>query len=201
MESGEEMAENKQQMEKNNTGILQWLLFIAIPLVFALTITFVILTMAGVDLGGFAKSTVSNIPGISALIQEEGEASSVERDEKEILQQELEKKQEELDALTAQTQMQERTIEEQNQEIVKLNNRLKDETTIDQKSTDEQIKNIARSFEEMASENAAMIVSNLDQEKALLVLKYIPTKERGLILEEMDPSQAANLTSAFISEP
>lgn len=199
MKKGERMAKNKPTQEKNSNGSFQWFLFIILPLVFALTITLVILTMAGVDTIGYVKKAASGIPGISSLIQEENAVISAESDQLEQLNKELESKQEEIDQLTTANQMNEKTIEELNQEIVKLNNQLEDETGTAEESTEEQVKSIARSFQEMEAENAAAIVNNLNQDTALQVLKNVPTKERGLILEVMDPAQAANLTSAFIN--
>lgn len=193
------MAKRKGQTEKKNTGRFQWFLFIVIPVVFTLTVTLIVLNFAGVDVLGTAKKAASDIPVVSSLLNEEAETDPQTAKKMTLLQDELEAKNEEINHLTEQNEMNERTIEGLNQDIVKLKNRIDQESAGNEEEEENQVKNISRSFNEMDAEAAAAIIENMEQEMALAILGYIPVKERGAVLEAMEPVKAAELTSAFLN--
>ena len=57
-----------EELEEKNSRLQSVLFVVIIPLLFAITVTLVVLTVAGVNVFDHLKSASSNIPGVANLV-------------------------------------------------------------------------------------------------------------------------------------
>lgn len=89
---------------------------------------------------------------------------------------------------------------EVDKKIEQLNQlRVKVEKLLEQKTAEEQkrILELARMYEKMTAEKAAVVLGSVDQELAIAILAKMKTKSAAKILNNMEREKAAKLTSAF----
>ena len=189
------MAKVKNNRERRNP--LVWLLFaIVIPLMIVFVLLFFVLQIAGVNPGGWMKDTLSNTPAVSKLgiSSEDKDANKkAERANKVI-----EDQKEEINDLTREIESLEDINAQLEMDIKKLENRTSSKTdsnTPDEKkdSKDDEVKDVASSFQKMDPDKAANIIENMQQDMAVAVLNELSGKVRGNILGEMNPELAANI--------
>ncbi|WP_158633973.1 MotE family protein [Radiobacillus deserti] len=191
--------------EKEKAGFLQWLFIIIIPLVFAITLTGIIMTIAGVDVLNQAKNIANHVPGLSSIIdtEEEVKQATAEKraeDSKEQVETAVASKNEEIEALKSSLQEKEAEVDELTQEVAKLSSQLEEQNKTNEEEQQNVLKDVSASFEGMDPEEAAPIIANLEVATAVRVLRNVPSEERGLILGAMEPEQAATFTTALLAE-
>ncbi|WP_138414831.1 magnesium transporter MgtE N-terminal domain-containing protein [Aquibacillus sediminis] len=190
------MARNSVGKEKNKAGVFQWFLVIVIPLLFAIVLAIIILSVAGVDVKKHAENYANNVPFISGIVTTNDEKIYEQQQEK--LNDQLKEKNEEIRQLNGQIQAKDGTIDDLNAEVDQLNEELTQQTQANE-DRDELVQEIATSFKEMDPEAAAPIINSLDNELSLLILKSVSSQERGQILSEMAPEDAAQLTNNLLN--
>lgn len=193
------MAQIKEKTKIKRPGFFQWLLVIIVPLLFAIVITFIVLSFMGIDVLAKSKEIANQIPFLSKVVTTEEEAGQ-EREQAKYENQ-LTEKDQEIEDLTAEVSSQEQTIDDLNQEIVKLTNQLEDEesneSSEEQLSEDENLQKLTKSYEEMDPEKAAPILANVEQALATNILREMKDDSRGAILSAMEAETAATLTQAL----
>ncbi|MFS0672437.1 MotE family protein [Ornithinibacillus sp. 179-J 7C1 HS] len=194
------MAKQRVMEEKEKMNPFLWFLFaIVIPVIIAITLTAIVLAMAGVNVVDWAKNTGNNIPVISSFITTDEEASQIK--EEEDIQSRFDKKDAEIDELTQEKLTLENTIEQLEQKIAKLERDLDVATNQSEKDeSSETINQISSSFKEMKNKQAASILEQLDTGAAFIILSDMTSEDRGLIMENMDPEKAAEITKRFINQ-
>lgn len=197
--------DNKKQQNKTNP-ILWFFFAIVIPFIVAITLTVIIFTVAGVDVVGWAKSTGNSIPVVSSMITTDKDKN--EQREEQKTKDIIASKDEKISQLNQKVSNLESTVGQLEQEIVKLENSNSDEKKSESETSDaeaesesgnDSIKAISSSFNEMDSEQAALIIENMEQDLAVGILKQIPNDIRGGIFEKMEPDLAAELTQLFVT--
>ncbi|MFB4167495.1 MotE family protein [Virgibacillus sp. JSM 102003] len=191
--------------QQNKTNPFLWFFFaIVIPLIVAVTLAVIIFTVAGVDVVGWAKTTGNSIPVVSTMITTDKEKNEQREDQK--TKDIIASKDEKIEQLNQKVSNLESTIGQLEQEIVKLENSNSNEKSSESETSDDEaesgnksIKAISSSFNEMDSEQAALIIENMEQDLAVGILKQIPNDVRGGIFENMDPDLAAELTQLFVT--
>lgn len=188
----------KQDKKKKKPSFFQWLFVIIIPLLFALLITFIILSLLGIDVVNNSKEIVSGIPFVGNLVTTEEEAE-LERIE-ERYQQQIETKDLKISELEAEVTGYELEIDQLNQEIVLLTRQLDDINEELEHSTqiNENLERLTISYQEMPPQSAANILSNLNEAVAVVILQELDDQHRGAILSVMDPESAAELTELLL---
>ncbi|SDJ72401.1 MotE family protein [Sediminibacillus albus] len=189
---------SKARSEKEKTGIFQLLLFIFIPLILVCTFALIIMAAAGVDVPGYAKKYAGNIPGVASLVSTEAEEGDMEGQKQ--IESAISAKDEQIEQLEAELETRESEINELNMQIEDLQQEMAAEEEDTSEEQTDVIADISTSFQNMESENAAVILANLDENTALLVMEKISKKTMGSILGEMDPDEAARLTNAYASQ-
>lgn len=194
------MSKQRVMEEKEKMNPFLWFLFaIVIPVIIAITLTAIVLAMAGVNVVDWAKNTGNNIPVISSFITTDEEASQIK--EEEDIQSRFDKKDAEIDELTQEKLTLENTIEQLEQKIAKLERDLDVATNQSEKDeSSETINQISSSFKEMKNKQAASILEQLDTGAAFIILSDMTSEDRGLIMENMDPEKAAEITKRFINQ-
>ncbi|WP_188205807.1 MotE family protein [Alkalibacillus aidingensis] len=187
---------NKVKQAERKTNRLQWFLYvIVIPVVFAVTITLVVATIAGVNLFQVAQEYGSKAPIISTFIDDPEEEQLMEdlaSHEATIQDQDTT-----ISNLESQLTSKDQEIDELNDQIQTLENELEqaEEARV---SREESTSRLARSFTEMDASRAADIITEMEQALALDILEEMSDERRGEILGAMDSELAANLSSSLM---
>lgn len=199
------MGEKMKESNQKKVNPFLWFLFaIVIPLMIVISLTILILSMAGVNVGGWMKDTASNIPLVSTFVKTEDE-ETVE-DIRQKMDEEIHEKDLEIRNLQGVNEEYKARIDSLEQELLKIKNekesleQLADEEEEKAEENKDEIKEIAASYENMKSKQAALVLEKLDNEISLEILKYLSKDSRGKILEAMDPEKAADLTRLFMSK-
>ena len=191
----------KQKKDKMNP--LLWFLFaIIIPGIVVITVTTIILSIAGINVVDWAKKAGSNIPVVSSLVTEDEKTGNQQEKRTNVVN---EKKDEEIAALNEEISNLETTVENLERDIIKLENREESEQNA-KKETDgedeaeDAVKKTASSFRKMDKKQAALIFQSLDKETAIAILQELSNNVRGEILEAMDPKMAADFTQQLMND-
>jgi flagellar protein FlbB len=186
-----------QENESKVTSKFQWFLFVVlIPLLFAITVALVILTISGVNVFDITKKYGQHIPFVEKFTNGTDAVVNIEEKLRVDLNN-LEAKNKE--QITAMTKL-EKELDQRQLEIdgMKLQiERLTEE--LDQKEQEQQnkqksIKEVAKIYESMSTKNAAAILTELDDDAALTILFALNNNIISSILEKMEPADAARYT-------
>ncbi|MGP4068043.1 MotE family protein [Halobacillus sp. B29] len=189
----------KKITDKQQGSKLQWFfLVIIIPIVFAITLAWIVLTLLGVNVTEQAGKYVSKVPGMSqsASVAEEENTKS----NKKEVQSSLDAKNEEIELLEEELSAKQTEIDELEQKVVKLEADVKSAQEVkEEKPENEKVMDMAASFQQMEPEEAAPIVENMSQDLAIQVLENVASEERGLIFGQMSPEAAAGIAGEIIN--
>lgn len=195
------MTKNKANKKKMNP--ILWIIFaIIIPLMITTVIAIVVLSFAGIDVIDWAKKKGSTVPVVSSFIKTDEEKDlnlKLERSEER-----LEEQREEIEELKLEIESLQSIKEQQEQEIVKLENKVKSDIELAPLDEAQQpansLKQTAASFRKMNGQKAAEIIQNLSRDDAIEILQQLSNDVRGNILEEMEPKVAAELTGRLMNQ-
>ncbi|MFC0188893.1 MotE family protein [Fictibacillus aquaticus] len=183
-----------EQTEKS--GRLAWfLMVIAVPMIFAITVFAIVLSMMGVNVIDEAAKAGKNIPIFSSFFNENKEiAPSVKKGA--LNQEQYVKQLNEQDAyikrLEADIRKKEDETSSLKDEVVKLKQQ-NDEASaeLEQKKDG----SLSELYAEMSSKQAAAVLVLLDNASAADILESLETDKQAEILSKMEPSDAAEMTS------
>ncbi|ARK30997.1 MotE family protein [Halalkalibacter krulwichiae] len=177
----------------------QWFfLVVCIPVIFAVILFSVILSLLGVNVLDKAKAYGSEIPVVASLLENEA-VEVVEEVNVEYLNETIQKLEAEVDRLQV-------TLNEREEEIKKLSDeqaQIEHKAAIEEarlESEVQELKDLARTYEAMSTKNAAAIIEQLSDEDALLHLSQISIEVRAGILAKMDSELAANLITQLANQ-
>lgn len=188
--------------KKKESGKFQWFLFvILIPLVFAVVLSIVLLQLLNVDLSAPLQNTASKLPVVKELITDKKPAdkSAAPKDDEE--KQKLKKT---IEDQTKQLSILESDLKTSQDEIDRLNQKIRSMENLDQKNDNEPSDEANESSEEdklvtiyesMTGSKAAKILAELNDEEALNILKKMSNKKLTEILSQMKPEDAARFTT------
>jgi flagellar motility protein MotE (MotC chaperone) len=196
------MSESVQNDKKKINPIL-WILFaVIIPLIIVIVIIGIILGVAGFNVIDWAKEQGSEIPIVSNFITSEEETETemlVER-----MTETLSGKDEEIDQLNVEISNLETHVADLENEIEEQQQMMEqtEETDADPElmSENDSLVEVAKTYEEMDSGNAATILELMEEDEVILILRELASDVRGEILEVMDSELAANLTQRLMNE-
>ncbi|MBS4193985.1 hypothetical protein KHA97_02705 [Bacillus sp. FJAT-49870] len=180
-----------QNIEKEPSTFHRFIFWVLIPLLFALFLTLLITSIAGVNVFQRAKEIGEKVPVISSMIAGTAKDNLLEYEEKIVsLDAEIQNKNAQIDQLKSQIDKNETEKERFLLEKEQL------EQTIDElrQMRDENkraYKEIVSTYEAMAPKNAAPIILEMKDDEAVKVLSNIGTESLAKILEKMPPEQAA----------
>ncbi|OXS78552.1 magnesium transporter MgtE N-terminal domain-containing protein [Domibacillus enclensis] len=193
------------QEEKQGYSRIQWFLFVVIiPLLFALTVALIVMTIAGVNVFDKTKEVTANIPYVSEWINSAEQDGKSDSEQVAELQAEIKNKEAEIGQLSNDLEGAEAEIEELLTEQDRLNAELKQlqqerEETAD--SEEEQpVNNVVETYESMDEESIAGIIINLTDNEAAAILKQLSVEKQGAVLEELEAEKAAEYTKILSNE-
>ncbi len=186
-----EKALNKQTVEKEVSSFQRFIYWVLIPLLFALFLSLLIASIAGVNVFQKAKELGEKVPILSGMIAKEEKQNLEEFETKIInLDAEIQNKNAQIDQLKKQLENKEIEKERYVQQQKSL------EATIDElKQMREEekraFKDIVSTYEAMSPKKSAPIILEMKDEEALKILSNIGTQSLAKILENMPPKDAA----------
>ena len=188
-------------MKKKMNPLLWFLFAVIIPITVLGIIAVIILNVAGYDPVGWAKEKTSGIPILSAVIPDEEEAGISQ--EPNSSQENTEAKDEKIFDLQQSVKELEETNELLQRDIIKLETKLKDEGRGEDElatpaESNSSLEDIKKTYEEMKPKQAAPIISELEEETAILILRQLSSETTGSILATMEPKLAAKYTKKLL---
>ncbi|MBM7701868.1 MotE family protein [Metabacillus iocasae] len=189
--------ETNKVEEKEYSKIQIFFLLVFIPILFTIAILFAVLTVAGVDV----TTKVMEIVKSEAFTEEteENQKRSVKEQQQQVqsLQSELKDKEEAIQSYEEQVAMMGRKNDELQIEIRDLQEEL-DDMQEQRANKEVEMTDLISTYEEMTPKRAALIVAELDEEQAMLLLSHLKSKTRSSILEKMPPEIAAKYTNLLV---
>ncbi|WP_169908378.1 MotE family protein [Metabacillus halosaccharovorans] len=195
------METKKQEYSK-----LQWFFFVIfIPVVFTLTLVLIILSVAGFDVIGKAKSTITSIPVVENLVNKEkenpdelviAEKEQETQEENKKLEKTIEEQATMISALESDVGAKEKEAQKLTQEISSLEKQIEEIAKAEEES---QSRDIGKLYDNMSSKKAAEIIPNLTQDDALLILSSLDDKQVADILAKMSVEDAVKFTNLLSS--
>ncbi|MGV2620056.1 UNVERIFIED_CONTAM: hypothetical protein N8J90_02665 [Halobacillus marinus] len=190
------MAKKLPKQQTGGSRFLKIFSAVVFPLLFLVVLTVIVMTLMGYNVFEQVEKYGANIPGIADTTSTDS-ASSEETDK---LQAMLANKEAEIEQLKEQASAGDAEKKDMENQIVQLEKEL--EGTTEERGQEDveedSAKDIAASFQKMDPEEAAPIISTMNQDLAVQVLRLIAVEERGDILGQMDPEIAASYASALI---
>ncbi|WP_349410499.1 MotE family protein [Pseudalkalibacillus sp. SCS-8] len=180
-------------MEKKTNKALWFLLVIVIPLLFAASLSVIILSLMGVNLIEKGKGYVAAVPVVANLVET---ADVKERSNKEMvaaLESQLETLQAEADKAEKELLQKEEIINQQKSDIAGLKKQLQQKEDKDEQQK-QAMDDVAEIYGTMPPGNAAKIFESMKKEEAALIMTRLDADAQANILAEMDPAVAANIT-------
>jgi flagellar protein FlbB len=191
--------------EKKEYNAFQWILFVAvIPLLFALTIALVVMTIAGVNVFEKTKEIAGKVPYVSEWIAPAEQDGKLDSEKVVELQAEIKNKEAEIEQLSDDLESSKAEIEELLTEQDRLNAKLKQlqqqQTEAAESDETETVNNVAETYESMDEESIAGIVINLTNNEAVAILQELSVEKQAAVLENLDAKKAAEYTKILSNE-
>jgi flagellar motility protein MotE (MotC chaperone) len=184
----------KDKNEKS-TSRFQWVLFAGIiPLLFAVVIALVVMTVAGVNVFEKAKEAGASIPVLSSVIPTDAKEEAAKLEERVLsLQSEIEEKDSEISSLQGKIDSQEKEKERLVAEQEQMHAQIEEMEQI-QQDNKRAFKEMISTFESMSAKSAAPVLLNMENDEAVKILSNIKPDTLAKILEKMPPPDAAKYT-------
>lgn len=200
LRKGDQMAIEPNESREKKPGVLQWLIVIFIPLLFALLLAVIILNLMGVDINKYAKETLNKIPFLEEHVSTDEEL--LETNQLAHQEETITNLEEEIEVLEYELQTKENEVSELEEEITHLSDQITQLEELQAATTvnTDAYKEMSQSFIEMKAKTAASILENMDHDIAIQLLIALDTESRGNILGEMNPEIAADYTKRIVNE-
>ena len=190
-----------QDNQTKKISFLQWLFLIIIPLILAITITFIILSILDLKPGAKVKEFANQIPVVNQWVTTDEEAE-IERRENILQNQITTLEQDKLD-LETNLSIQEAELDQLNQEIARLTHQLEQALTEAesqvQQELDDGLNKVVNTYQEMSAKNAAQILAELNHAEAVQILAKLDEEQQASILSALDPETAASYTRLLMN--
>jgi flagellar motility protein MotE (MotC chaperone) len=187
--------ENELEELKEKSSRFQSVLFVVIiPLLFAVTVTLVVLTVAGVNVFDHIKSSSSNIPVVSNLIDPSKKQTEQNSNKKVVtLQANIKDRESQINQLKSQldsADQEKKSMELQKKQLQQQIDELKQI----QEKNKRDFKEIVSTYETMSAKNSAPIILNMTDAEAVKILSSISPDVLSQIMAKMPPVRAAKYT-------
>ncbi|AIE59656.1 MotE family protein [Bacillus methanolicus] len=190
-----------EEKEEKKIGRLQWILYVAvIPMLFALVVALIVMTIAGINVFDAAKDYGKKIPVVSSIFKDENSKSITEIEQSMVeLEGEIKDKEAKISQLESQMQNKDLEIERLKLEKKRLESQI-DELAAIQEENKRAMKDIVHTYETMSAKKAAPIITKMKNEEALKILANIKADTLASIMENMPPEDAAKFTELLTNE-
>ncbi|MCP1158057.1 MotE family protein [Bacillus infantis] len=194
------MNKTAEETEKKYSKFQMFFILVVIPLLFAIAVTLIILTVNGTNVFEAGRELGSKIPVISEMIDKEQSAADKEADQRIVeLGAAIEDREAQIERLESQLESKDSEIEENELEKQQLQNQI-DELLAIQEENKRAFKDIVKTYETMSAKNAAPILAQMNDDEALQILSNVKPDTLAGIMEKMLPEDAAKFTELLTNE-
>ncbi|RZT22939.1 flagellar motility protein MotE (MotC chaperone) [Fictibacillus sp. BK138] len=191
MKTGELMKQNEK-----SSKFVWFLLVIAVPAVFAVTVFGIVLSFMGVNVIEEAKNSGKKIPIVKNLLNDEAPAVSVSQNTEKQWKDRFEEQEEYIKILSADLQKKEKEVTVLKSDIALLEKQVEDAETSVKADENGQLKKL---YEAMSAKDAAAVMSEMNNNEVLAILTLLQAESQAAILAKLDAKRAAELTVLMAS--
>jgi flagellar motility protein MotE (MotC chaperone) len=180
-----------EEKETKSNSRFQWIVFVVfIPLLFAITIALVVMTVAGINVFEKAQS----LPFVSKVLPSENKQDQDQLENRIVsLQASIEDKEAKISQLQSEVDGKEKDNEKLQAEIEQQKLELEELRQIGEENK-RAFKEVVSTFESMSAKSAAPVLLNMEDQEAVKILSSIKPDNLADILEKMPPEDAARYT-------
>jgi flagellar motility protein MotE (MotC chaperone) len=197
--------ENQYENDEKQYNKLQWFLFVVlIPIAFTITITLLVLWVAGVNVIETSKEIGKNLPYISNLMEKDkktnvpapGKDNAKQIDD---LKAKIKGQDDEITKLENLVDSRDQQLQRTDLEKQQLEKQI-EELTATQEENKRAFKDIIRTYETMSPKKSAPIFAKMSDNEAVKILSNVKAETLAQILEQMTADDAARLTKRLTVE-
>ncbi|HYK74784.1 MAG TPA: MotE family protein [Pseudoneobacillus sp.] len=194
------MEKTIEQNEHKYNRFQWFLIVILIPLLFAITVTLIVMTVAGKNIFETVKDVGQKVPFISSYISGEN-SKSIEKLESNIvtLEASIQDGKAKIDKLESELDNKDQEIERTQLEKEQLQTQI-DELMAIQQENKRAFKEIVQTYETISPKKAAPILVSMEDKEALKILTNIKADTLAAIMENMSAEDAAKYTELLTTE-
>lgn len=189
------------EQNDNKYNRFQWFLIVVlIPLLFAITVTIIVMTVAGKNVFETVKDLGQKVPFISNYISSDT-SNSIEQLESNLvsLEASIQDGKAKIEKLESQLDNKDEEIERYQLEKEQLQIQI-DELMAIQEENKRAFKEIVQTYETISPKKAAPILVSMDDKEALKILTNIKADTLAKIMENMSADDAAKYTELLTTE-
>lgn len=191
MKTGELMKQNEK-----SSKFVWFLLVIAVPAVFAVTVFGIVLSFMGVNVIEEAKNTGKKIPVVKNVFNDEAPAVSISQNTENQWKGKFEEQEEYIKILSADLQKKEKEVTALKSDIALLEKQVEDAETSVKADENDQLKKL---YEAMSAKDAAAVMTEMNNNEVLGILTLLQAETQAAILAKLDAKRAAELTVLMAS--
>ncbi|MFD1357541.1 MotE family protein [Fictibacillus halophilus] len=184
-----------KQNEKSSKFVW-FLLVIAVPAVFAVTVFGIVLSFMGVNVIEEAKNTGKKIPIVKNVLNDEAPAVAVSQNTEKQWKAKFDDQEDYIKILSADLQKKEKEVTALKSDIALLEKQVEDAETSVKADENEQLKKL---YEAMSAKDAAAVMTEMNNNEVLGILTILEAETQAAILSKLDAKRAAELTVLMAS--
>jgi flagellar motility protein MotE (MotC chaperone) len=191
VKTGELMKQNEK-----SSKLVWFLLVIAVPAVFAVTVFGIVLSFMGVNVIEEAKNAGKKIPIVKNVFNEEEPAIAENPNSENQWKAKFEEQEDYIKILSADLQKKEKEVTTLKSDIALLEKQVEDAETNVKADENEQLKKL---YEAMSAKDAAAVMMEMNNNEVLGILTLLQAETQAAILAKLDAKRAAELTVLMAS--
>jgi flagellar motility protein MotE (MotC chaperone) len=191
VKTGELMKQNEK-----SSKIVWFLLVIAVPAIFAVTVFGIVLSFMGVNVIEEAKNTGKKIPIVKNVLNDEAPAVAVSQSTEKQWKAKFDEQEDYIKILSADLQKKEKEVSTLKSDIALLEKQVEDAETSVKADENEQLKKL---YEAMSAKDAAAVMTEMNNNEVLGILTLLQAETQAAILSKLDAKRAAELTVLMAS--
>lgn len=191
MKTGELMKQNEK-----SSKFVWFLLVIAVPAVFAVTVFGIVLSFMGVNVIEEAKNTGKKIPIVKNVLYDEAPTVAVSQNTEKQWKAKFDDQEDYIKILSADLQKKEKEVTALKSNIALLEKQVEDAETSVKADENEQLKKL---YEAMSAKDAAAVMTEMNNNEVLGILTILQAETQAAILSKLDAKRAAELTVLMAS--
>ncbi|QED47544.1 MotE family protein [Cytobacillus dafuensis] len=190
----------EEKESKKSSRFQGFIYLVLIPLLFAITIALIVMTILGHNVFELAKEYGQKIPFVSSVFEEENSKSLENLETKGIeLEAEIKDREAKISQLETQLESKDEEISKVQMEKERLEDEIAELTAMKEENK-RAFKDIVKTYETISPKKAAPIISNMSEEEALKILSNVKADTLAGIMEKMEPELAAKYTELLTAE-
>jgi flagellar motility protein MotE (MotC chaperone) len=191
VKTGELMKQNEK-----SSKIVWFLLVIAVPAIFAVTVFGIVLSFMGVNVIEEAKNTGKKIPIVKNVLNDEAPAVAVSQSTEKQWKAKFDEQEDYIKILSADLQKKAKEVSALKSDIALLEKQVEDAETSVKADENEQLKKL---YEAMSAKDAAAVMTEMNNNEVLGILTLLQAETQAAILSKLDAKRAAELTVLMAS--